>query len=528
MKKLIIISFWVLSSIGRAQTNTNISNFTYWDTEPSIAINPGNANNLVASWMRAGGIGVLSIGTSYSNNAGLTWSTPVNIAHLHSNFTSADVSFAFSNSGVVYLSYIDHAAIADSGYVMVVKSIDGGATWGNGVKVTSALESTDLPIDRPWIAIDNSGGTYNGRIYIVSKSVSNGTMPHHIWMKFSADNGLTWSNKKLVDDSIPSNLVTNAMGVPTVGADGSLYIAYVSYNPSQSPYARAICIKSTDGGNSFIPHLIGNSSVNSPITDTLFQGSYVLSANPSNAGNLIYTFTDQRNGDPDILSVYSNDGGINWSSISSRVNDDALSNNVGQDMCWAAFSQTGKYAVTWRDRRNTGGTSSSPFEIYTTVSTDNGATFKPNYKISSAASPFINIQKGNDFIGVCLDDNTIYTDWCDLRVGNTEIYSNSASMALITGITDKLKKDEIKLKVFPNPTSSDASIVFQVNQKQFLQISLCDMQGKVIKKIAAQLFAEGEHTMQINTSDISPGSYLIQVETKNTNLVSTVLLKVER
>jgi hypothetical protein len=197
-------------------------------------------------------------------------------------------------------------------------------------------------------------------------------------------------------------------------------------------------------------------------------------------------------------------------------------------MCWAAFSQTGKYAVTWRDRRNTGGTSSSPFEVYTTLSTDGGVTFKPNYKLSSAASPFINIQKGNDFIGVCLDDNTIYTDWCDLRAGNTEIYSSNASMALITGITDNTKNDELKLKIFPNPTSSDATIEFQIKQKQYLQINLCDMQGKIIKKIASQLFTEGEHTLQINTADLSGGSYLIRIQAGNRNIVNTTLLKIEK
>lgn len=511
-----------------SQPNTNISNYTFWDTEPSIAIDPINSNNLIAAWMKATGIGSISVATSYSNNAGITWSTPLIIPHLYSNYTSADVSVAFNNNGTAYLCYIDFAVTYDSGYVMVAKSINGGQTWGTAVKVTNGLATPDKPIDRPWIAIDNSGGAYNGRLYVVSKSIDVGAMPHHIWMKYSADNGATWSNQTLVDDSIPSNLITNSMGVPTVGADGSLYIGYMSYNPSQSPFARIICLKSTDGGNNFIPYIIGYPVASSPITDSLYQGSIVLSANPANAGNIVFTFTDQRNGDPDILSTHSSDGGITWTNLPVRVNDDAFGNGVGQDMCWAGFSSTGKYAVTWRDRRNTGGISASLFEVYTSISIDGGATFSPNYKISSATSPFINIQKGNDFLGVCLDDNYVYNNWCDQRTGNNEIFVNRVSMNLFAGIRENTKSNELQLKIFPNPTSANATILFQLKQKQFLKITLCDIQGKIIKTIVSQNFTEGEQRLQINTSDLNAGSYLVCLQTENQTIVSTILFKVER
>lgn len=528
MKKAIIFLLIVYSVNNFAQTNTNISNFTYWDTEPSIAINPTNSNNLVAAWMKATAFGIISVATSYSTNAGNTWSTPATIPHLYTNFTSADVSLAFNAAGDVYLCYIDFATTQDSGYVMVVRSVTGGASWGTGVKVINGLQTPDLPIDRPWLVIDNSGGTYNGRVYVVSKSVEVGAMPHHIWTKYSADNGATWSSQKLVDDSIPTNLVTNAMGVPAVGADGNFYIAYVSYNPSQSLYARLICLKSTDGGQSFIPYIIGNAAANSPLTDSLFQGSYVLSANPTNAGNLIFTFTDQRNGDPDILSVFSNNGGVTWTSTPMRVNDDAIGNGAGQDMCWAGFSQTGKYAVSWRDRRNTGGTSTSSFEIYTTVSTDAGVSYKPNYKTSSAASPFINIQKGNDFIGICMDDNFVYSDWCDLRTGNTEIFVGKVPMSTFTGISESLNNDALQIKLFPNPSSENATLVLNLMQKQFLQITLCDVQGKLLKNVFSGNLAAGEKQLQINTSDLDSGSYMLRIETENKNRINTSLLKVKR
>jgi hypothetical protein len=526
MKK-IILSLFLFTNICFSQTNINLSSAAGWDTEPSMASNPSNPNNIVAAWMKLSGF-TLAIGTSYSTDGGTTWSAPTTIPHLHPGFTSADVSLTFNNAGTVYMSYIDYYPTQDSGFVMCTKSINGGLSWTPPVKVISGFESPDLPIDRPWIAVDNSGGAFNGKLYIVSKSVDIGAMPHHIWMKASSDGGTTWSPIKLVDDSIPINLVSNAMGVPTVGADGSVYIAYISYNPSQNPFPRVICLKSTDGGSSFIPKLIAYPASGSAITDTLYQGSYVISANPSNANNLVYTFTDQRNGDPDILSVRSNNGGLTWSSPPVRVNDDIVGNGVGQDMCWAGFSSTGKYGVAWRDRRNTGGTSSSSFEIYGTVSTDGGATFKPNQNMSSAPSPFINIQKGNDFIGVCLDDNNLYSDWCDLRTSNTEIFFNKTPMSVLTGIADDITNEDVVMKIYPNPTSGNATLQLHLRGPQYLKIDLADVNGNTIRMITSQMFNGQDQSVYIQTNGLSAGSYLVRVQSESGSVIASTLLKVER
>src|SRR6185436_4605957 len=89
---------------------------------------------------------------------------------------------------------------------------------------------------------------------------------------------------------------------------------------------------------------------NSACSDTLYQGSYNVSANPANPNNLVLQFTDCRNGDIDILSVHSTDAGMTWSQP-LRVNDDATGNGFGQDMSWGAFSGT-EYVIAWRDRRN--------------------------------------------------------------------------------------------------------------------------------------------------------------------------------
>ncbi len=517
MRHLILIAAIVFSRNVLSQTNINISNYPFHDTEPCIAINPADSQKLVAAWMRVTGILQVSIATSYSTDGGITWSTPIVIPHIYPNFTHADPSLVFNFSGsLVFLCYIDYSVNKDTGFVMVSKSATGGQTWNAPVIAISDTESPDLPVDRPWIAMDRSGGPYDGRLYVVSKSVDIGTLPHHVWMKSSSDSGMTWSNLKLIDDSIATSLITNSMGVPAVSADGTLYIAYASWDLNASPLPRIIASKSADGGNTFIPYIIENLVSGSAITDTLYQPSYCLSANPQNPSNLVFISTDARFGDPDILSVHSDDAGISWLANPVRVNDDAVNNGIGQDMCWGAFSQSGIYVCAWRDRRNGGTGSSAPFEVFVSASTDGGASFSFNKNMSSAQSPAINLTKGNDFLGVCAGSAYVFSDWSDLRTGNTEIFVSRIPMNTIMGI--ETGKEDFGIEIYPNPANERIEIRFPgKNYCENSTLMIYDAFGRVRMEA---LISKGKSLIVFSVKNVDPGIYYYMVITCQEKLYS--------
>jgi hypothetical protein len=511
MKRLASIILCLLSATITSYSqgiDTDISNYAYADAEPCISVNPTNPNNIIAGWMRITSFTQISIFTKASLDGGQTWSSGTALPHLWSSFTSADVSIDFSSTGTAYISYIDVATSHDSGYVMTAASTDGGMTWSAPVKVISALEKPDKPIDRPWIAIDRSGGLYNNRIYITSKSPEEAAAPHHTWMKYS-DNGTTWSPMIQLDDSIPIGANSLSMAVPAVGADGSVYAGYFSYNPSQSPYVRIIVSRSTDGGNNFTPYVVANLTGSSAITDTLYQFSCALSANPANSSNLVFSWTDGRYGDVDILSAYSNNSGASWSAP-VRANDDVQGNGVGQDMSWAGFSADGKFALAWRDRRNGGISSQSPFEIYAAVSSNGGASFAPNYRLSSAPSPFINIQKGNDFLGLALTPTFIISDWCDLRTNNTEIFCRKEQLSTVIGIMSTAGTLST-FKCFPNPASQELTAQFELSREQQVRIIISDMQGRMLKEVANKKLS-GRQSITFDISTLAAGSYMCRIE----------------
>ncbi|HXC04256.1 MAG TPA: T9SS type A sorting domain-containing protein [Bacteroidia bacterium] len=511
MKKLFFLLGYLVTGITIAQTN--ISNYTYYDAEPSIAVSPVNSQNLVAAWMKATGLNQITIATCFSNNGGTTWSSPSLMPHISSTFTHADVSLAYTASGNPYICYIDSKVAVDSGYVMVAGSTNNGQTWSAPVKVTSARESADMPVDRPWIAVDNSSGPFSGRMYVTSKSYYAAPGPHYIWLKSSSDGGNSWSPIKRLDDSIPADQITNSMGAICVGPDGTIFVTYASYHPALSAYARLICSRSVNGGTHFIPYPIANFAGNSAVSDTLYHAAYNIASDAAHPGNLIVSYIDARDGDPDVMAYHSSDTAHTWNASPVRVNDDAIGNGIGQDMCWAGFASNA-YFVSWRDRRNGGTTSTSPFQIYWSMSQDNGATFCPNKCLSgTTSSPSIDLRRGNDFMGMATSPNSpdFWCDWSDMRTGNTEIFASGVTVpggTCGTGIIEYLQH-AIPVQTYPNPSHGQMMLHLCLPEQGEITISIFGLNGVLIQSFSKQL-QQGAQVIPLDFTKLPAGAYLLK------------------
>jgi len=519
MKNMVLSTLFLFPAILFSQApNQNISNYVFPDTEPFIAVNPTNPDNVIAAWMKLTAASQLSIAVSYSNNGGVSWSSPQNIPHQVSTWTSADVSIDFNSTGTAFLSFVDYKFnTLDSGAVLVTSSANGGATWTSPVEAVDCLVTSDKPVDRPWIVADKTGGTYDGNLYITTKNYEDGSTTNHVYFTKSVDDGLTWELLTIIDDSIPCDLVTS-MGALTVGADGTIYIAYISYHTVMSLFPRIILSKSIDGGTTFTESIVTNVTGASVINDTL-QGSVNLSANPTDPNNLIFTFTDGRNGDADILCIKSANGGTSWNNATPvRINDDATGNGNEQDMCWAAFAPDGTYAATWRDRRNGGTSVVSPFEIWVATSDDGGATFATNKKISTALSNDIPIVKGNDFIGIALSNDFLFTNWCDYRTGNYEIFTNRDSLQSLVSINE-IKEEKLNVVCYPNPFTEEITFSFTLNEiSNNIKISVYEINGKLVKKLFSGKLQKGKQEFVFNGKNLDAGNYLFSVEGEGVNV----------
>ena len=522
----IILLLFVTHGITSAQTNSNLSNLLSFDGEPYIAVNPANQNNIIAGWMRLRADGKIWIATKASFDKGQTWSAINFMPHDTTINGSADVSIAFHNSGVAYLSWINFRQTPDTaGAVFVSKSTDGGLTWGTPNKVIGSSDLPDNPFDRPWVAVDNSGGANDGTVFVTSMTAYWVVGQHHIYLRTSTDGGLTWSTIKQIDTTTYSvGSLTSSYGGISIGKDGRAYIAFISYDVSASPFIRYYSITTTNLGVTFQRNVIGTAFISG---GSGFTRAWSIDANPTLNGNAVLTWVDNRNGDYDILLSKTTNGGLSWSAP-IRVNDDAINNGIDQDMVWADFSPSGKLAVAWRDRRLNGIGSTVPFDIYCAISSDSANSFSSNYRATSVSNPYFLVPQGNSFIGCAMSDSSVYLNWGDYRNSpDWDIYFNKTDISsLITAVNNSSPNNQSTIELFPNPADNSIWVSFGLpSNVSHAEIIIFNSLGQAMKKSNISITQSEKYTQQIDISDLSAGIYYLFIKSNNSYYRNITFIK---
>ena len=487
MRRILFMLF-LLNACTLFAQETNLSNSLLFDGEPYIAQNPANPRNLVVAWMGlkfSNNAFHIAIKTRASFDGGTSWSAASTLPHLSPSFGSADVSMAFDPSGLLYVCYIDYRQMPDSGGVYVARSHNGGLSFDAPTKAFDMYEvAGKRAIDRPFIAVDPSNGA---KVFITTKPAPWIAAPNRSYYKVSSDSGRTWTSIQAVDQApyLIGSMIAAPMAAHTVAANGTLHMLYPSYVPLQNVLPTFYHAKSSSFGSTWNYNLA--IALNPGIADTNYKNAYQLLSHPSDPTKLCFFTTGYSNGDADIFSIHSEDGGTTWSAI-QRVNDDGLANGKGQDMVWAAYNENGSLAVCWRDRRNAtaNGFWNADYQFYYATSVDNGAHFSSNKIIHQAMIPFdsLIVENGNDVMSCTYHSDTLYTVWGDTRNGKMNIYFNKLIAFSNSTIGFAELASDSDWKLFPNPAKDQIRISnakSKIGKNWYITNSIgqCMLSGKV-------------------------------------------------
>lgn len=501
--------------------NQNLSNGNIFDGEPYLSINPTNSQNMVVAWMGYFPYTKAYIKTKVTFDGGKTWSSLNSIPHTNTLFGSADPSLAFDNSGNVFLSFIDFNKISNSGAVFVVKSTDGGLTWGNPVEVINVNSDTQKPIDRPWIGIDRSGGVNEGNIYITTMPPTVfGYLPppYHPYLSVSLDGGNSFQWRYLdTTNWLAGNIIPQPSASNCVASDGSFYAVYPSYVYSQNVYPQYIIASSQNGGKSFSYNTVFSSLSN--VSDTLAKKGYLLITDPSNPNHLTFFYLGTGYGDIDVFMRESFDKGVNWSDA-TRINDDPIANNRMQDLVWADFDNDGDLVVSWRDRRNgTDSTYTTSSEIWGAVRSKDSTDFSANFRISDSSVPYDTILSyaGNDFMCIKFADDTLNAVWGDTRNGKLNIWFQRMSMTGLISSSQLISSENVPdIEIYPNPSFSSITI----EGKHIAKVIVFNEKGKVV---LTKQNLNGNENIVVGLKGLSKGIYFVQVTTSKGIILKKII-----
>jgi hypothetical protein len=222
-----------------------------------------------------------------------------------------------TNGGAVY--FVTNTGSAFASTYTFFRSTDGGATFqlmsaqnfsgyvGTNVGGRNSVENMRTR-PYPFIAADNTNGTYRGRLYLVYASNSpagNGNKPD-IFCRYSTDQGVTWSNPVTVNDDPSSQ--NNHQWHPSIWCDiqtGRLYVKWMDtrddWSTTVDDSANIYASYSDDGGQTFVQNQrVSNQKMRINCTTCggggtpRYQGDY--DAITSYGDVSMITWTDFRNG----------------------------------------------------------------------------------------------------------------------------------------------------------------------------------------------------------------------------------------
>ena len=447
-------------------------------TEPSIAVNPGNRQQLVGAFQ-------VNASVAYSQNGGQSW-TPAEGTAPADYKVSGDVSVAYDNQGRAFLCYIAFDKLGTENYwahgatrngIFVRRSLDGGKTWEKDASVVIAHPTEPaIPFeDKPYIVADATHSKYAGNLYIgwteflLDKSI--------MLFARSTDGGRTWS--KPLEISTREGLPRDDNGAVegftgAVASDGTLYVVWCDISG-------IVLAVSKDGGRSFSRSrtiVKTGPSYFDPTSVGRGNGFPQVGIDPGN-GRLFVTWADFTNGDLDVFSATSRDRGKHWSAP-VRVNSDALHNGRDQFFQWLAVDPVdGSENVIFCDRR--ADPDNRSYYLTLARSTDGGKTFQ-NYVWSTQPSDPKDIFMG-DYMGIAAYGGKVWGIWARTATAEEQAASGEGpTAAKAAESSDGAEKPAQGKGAGESPTATETSDKKLKPRGLFVEVGLADFSAGSVRR----------------------------------------------
>jgi hypothetical protein len=480
--------------------------------EPNIAVDPFNPNHIVIGWRQFDNVNsnFRQAGWAYSSDAGLTWTFP---GVIDSGIFRSDPVLDYDTAGNFYYN-----SLTTDGYnyfCKVFKSSNGGANWNTGADAMGG--------DKQWMTIDRTSGVGGGNIYAFWTSYYSSCLPGSFTR--STDGG----------NSFEDCIVINGdpyWGTMAVGNDGELYIVGAGASDG------VVVAKST---NAQIPgslinwqapvqvYMDGYITGNSPINPVGILGQGNIDVDRSNGpgrGNVYVLASMTRVSTSDVADVMfakSTDGGQTWSSP-IRINDDPGTEYI-QWFGTMSVAPNGRIDAIWLDNRDAPAFSDLS-ALYYSYSTDQGATWSVNEKLSDSFDPHVGYpqqDKMGDYFDMESGNTGAHLAWANTLNGEEDVYYSFIN-PLITGIGDTPKADSyLSVTCFPNPCHGLTTIRYQIPGESVVKLAVYNVYGQELATMVNKNQTAGIYNVPFS-ADILPAGYYFCRLTAGTNTVTARLV----
>ncbi len=437
--------------VNSVDTNaTNLDNFTT-ESETNLAI---AGSVVVVGYNTSRQAGLLGAG-SFNSLSGFAWSSDGGSSFTDGGFVpgggnvlEGDPALAADAAGTLYYASIG----SDSGgvsriFVSQSTATSPSVTFANPVTIPGVLGGSAPFQDKELIAVDTSGGTFNGRVYVAWSefpSVFSSTA-QVLFAASSSQSPLAFSAPVALSPS--TGLNHGAM--PAVAANGDVYVVWASFASTSLAAAEQVhIVRSTNGGGAFsnpdpsdaapsktlasVTSTIGNMNAGGVSIRTRGFPYIAIDRTPvgsATRGNIYVVFqATPGNGSTsrsEIFFTRSTDRGVTWSAprnitsgLAAALGADPTANDNWQPSI-SVSPTTGHIRVVFYSRRQD--PANVQIRVFEAGSTDGGLTWFNQplsgtaFQPSTGYDPLLVSTYMGDYIHVAAAAANFLSAWGDTR-----------------------------------------------------------------------------------------------------------------
>jgi hypothetical protein len=275
-----------LSTDGGANFSPQFQTTSVNNDQPSVATGPSSVSGQGSVWITytsssdslvARGAAVTGLGVVGSFTAAQTASSSGDFGDI-----------CIGQTGQVMVVYQSTSSGVGPDTLRVNLDANGLTTGGFGSTITASTTQVGAFAPIPaepqrdidaegGLAWDRSGGPHNGRVYLVyTDRASTSSADTDIYVRFSDNNGTTWSSRVRVNDDPAGN--GKSQFLPRIALDqtsGNIAVSF--YDCRNSPgtnTAEVWATASTDGGLTFLPNVKVSSGVSSALAPDISSTTF--------------------------------------------------------------------------------------------------------------------------------------------------------------------------------------------------------------------------------------------------------------
>jgi hypothetical protein len=368
-----------------------------------------------------------------SSDGGKTWDLALQKEPTESDTGFTDPAVAFGPEGSAYYA----AMRRKDGHLELVSSDDGGKSWGPPVRAGDR-------IDRPFLAVDGTGGKFRGRVYCNCCFLDQkGGRPAFYT---SSDKGKTLGPLNSLAGTTKAS--GGAPGPAVVLSDGTLVLPYkVLIPPAEGGKRLRFDFHfrlSTTGGASFADERsvairqYPGENANKPLTP-------MLAADPGSKDyrdRLYLVWSEMTTAGIRVMCRHSTDRAASWwppTLISEQTNpkDGRGGTSHYAVVPTVAVNGHGVVGILWYDTR-AGADGKPGCHVRFRASADGGETWPPSVRVTEVASHFdIHDRPGGvapegwvgDTVGLTADGmGAFHPVWVDNRTGVRQVYTATVTV----------------------------------------------------------------------------------------------------